>query len=325
MTRYRIIYAAALLTDLAVLTMTSTRMALIAFFVMIAAPLVSYAYITLFTRTVVLGGDVEETAGAGKETEGHLAIFIPRYIVPGVLSFTVKSENMMFSRVRKQKIVVNPDRGKQVINIPFVSDVCGVTKITMCDFECHDLMSLFKRKIHFSYEGSVTVYPERMQLETVYSKEFLMEHEGTVYDNTKRGSDTSEIMNIRDYAYGDNVRNIHWKLSSKLKRPVIREFSRPNNLNIMVFCDLSRCIGGESIASSRISNCISIMAAISGSMAERGIEHTVCLLGKGVQNTFAVSNMNDHLKMLTGAMSIELKREAFNAAEAFVDLGLCET
>jgi hypothetical protein len=34
--------------------------------------------------------------------------------------------------------------------------------------------------------------------------------------------------------------------------------------------------------------------------------------------------MNDYTKMLTEAMSVELKDEEFNAAEAVMDLGLCD-
>lgn len=43
----------------------------------------------------------------------------------------------------------------------------------------------------------------------------------------RRGSDLTEPFRLREYAPGDSLRQIHWKLSSKLDRLVIREPGMP--------------------------------------------------------------------------------------------------
>jgi hypothetical protein len=304
--------------------MTDTRVPLITMFIMITAPIVSYAYMVFFTRTIKLKCEFGNFTEAGKKIYGSLKIDVPMYIIPGALSLTVTSENIMFSTVKTQKMIVNLNRGKKSVSIPFVSDICGVTRITVENIECRDLMCLFNRGVKFSYSNDITVYPAQIRLEAMYSHDFLKEHEGAVYDVRKRGRDTSEILNIRDYVYGDNVRNIHWKLSSKLNKPVIREFARPNNLNVIIFCDLSLIAGETKIEAEKVSNNLAIMSAISKSMIEKGIEHTVCVMDSGMSDMAAVENMSDYVKMIVELMNVKLSDKPFDAAGAFINLGLCD-
>lgn len=66
----------------------------------------------------------------------------------------------------------------------------------------------------------------------------------------RRGSDLTEPFRLREYAPGDSLRQIHWKLSSKLDRLVIREPGMPAARTLLVFWDRSgecrraRCAGG---------------------------------------------------------------------------------
>ena len=53
----------------------------------------------------------------------------------------------------------------------------------------------------------------------------------------RRGSDLTEPFRLREYAPGDSLRQIHWKLSSKLDRLVIREPGMPAARTLLVFWD----------------------------------------------------------------------------------------
>ena len=55
----------------------------------------------------------------------------------------------------------------------------------------------------------------------------------------RRGSDLTEPFRLREYAPGDSLRQIHWKLSSKLDRLVIREPGMPAARTLLVFWDRS--------------------------------------------------------------------------------------
>ena len=57
--------------------------------------------------------------------------------------------------------------------------------------------------------------------------------------SVRRGGDFTETQAVRPYHPGDPVRQIHWKLSSKLDRLVIREPGMPAARTLLVFWDRS--------------------------------------------------------------------------------------
>jgi hypothetical protein len=230
----------------------------------------------------------------------------------------------MFSEVRTQKVMINLANGSQEFLIPFEEEICGIVRMTVQNVECRDILGLFKHSMRFSYENDITVYPSHINIETVCSREFLMEHEGIVYDERKRGNDISEILNIKDYTYGDNIRNIHWKLSSKLGKPVVREFARQNNLNILLFCDLSLTNGKTDVSPIAITNNLAIITSISYNLIKMGIHHKVCVMDSETRIDAPVESIGDYLHMIGNIMNITLKRKSFDAASTFVNLGLGE-
>lgn len=52
------------------------------------------------------------------------------------------------------------------------------------------------------------------------------------------GGDSTDTPDIRLYEVGDNVRRIHWKLSSKSEELIVRESTRTAGADVTVICDL---------------------------------------------------------------------------------------
>ena len=53
----------------------------------------------------------------------------------------------------------------------------------------------------------------------------------------RRGEDRSEVYQLREYRPGDDIRQIHWKLSSKLDELILKETSQPESRSLLVFWD----------------------------------------------------------------------------------------
>ena len=58
------------------------------------------------------------------------------------------------------------------------------------------------------------------------------------FSTYKKGDDPSEIFDIREYADGDKIQRIHWKLSSKTGDLMVKEGSLPLMKEIHIFIDL---------------------------------------------------------------------------------------
>lgn len=54
-----------------------------------------------------------------------------------------------------------------------------------------------------------------------------------------RGEDRSEIFDIREYAVGDKLQTIHWKLSAKSEKLLVKEFSDLSGEQFQIFTELA--------------------------------------------------------------------------------------
>ena len=64
-----------------------------------------------------------------------------------------------------------------------------------------------------------------------------MPEESDSYAPGCRGNDLTEIFQLREYAPGDDLRRIHWKMTAKTDRLIVREASLPLQRSLLVFWD----------------------------------------------------------------------------------------
>lgn len=96
--------------------------------------------------------------------------------------------------------------------------------------------------------------------------------EAEVYDDLRGGTDTSEVFQIRPYAPGDRLQNIHWKLSAKSEELMVREHSLPKGCAIVLLLGARRM---EKLSHRRRDLFLQIAAAISFALTDAGCPHIV--------------------------------------------------
>jgi hypothetical protein len=87
-----------------------------------------------------------------------------------------------------------------------------------------------------------------------------------------KGDDPSELFDIREYQQGDRVTRIHWKLSERTGRLMVKEFGRVLAGDALIMLDLN-CTGrggaGEADA------ILTALASVSASLVEADIAHDI--------------------------------------------------
>ena len=58
------------------------------------------------------------------------------------------------------------------------------------------------------------------------------------YATDRKGEDVSEIYAIREYRPGDSMKTIHWKLSARMDHWMVKEFSFPQGVQVLLLLDL---------------------------------------------------------------------------------------
>lgn len=116
----------------------------------------------------------------------------------------------------------------------------GYYKVGQVRVELYDPLLLDKRIINFDREIDITVYPKVIPVKQkiLQSKDFY----GTLKSNMRTMEDRTNLINIRPYVPGDQLKNIHWKLSAKSDDLQTKEFEQTVSTKLVILMDGSRTL-----------------------------------------------------------------------------------
>lgn len=116
------------------------------------------------------------------------------------------------------------------ITLPLPAADCGVISCRILRCEVQDILGLFVIRRSFDTELSCAVLPEaqkaRVDLDAALDAVRILK--------PKYGGGFSEEHDLRDYRPGDLPNSIHWKLSSKTDRLIVREALTIENCDVFV-------------------------------------------------------------------------------------------
>ena len=117
------------------------------------------------------------------------------------------------------------------------SAYCGCIECRTTGVWCYDLFGILPVKIPCKAKKRIIVMPDTfpVDLQTVLTRSDR--EDCAEYAPDKKGSDRTETLQIRDYVPGDPLQQIHWKLSGKADRLIVREPAQPVDRELMVFLE----------------------------------------------------------------------------------------
>ena len=115
----------------------------------------------------------------------------------------------------------------------------GCIKIEITEMKVYSFLCLYKKKFTPMIRYDVLNIPTVDKNFSMSIPKENVDDENYRYSENEKGNDRSEVFDIREYHDGDNIRDIHWKLSSKREFMVLKEFSKPLENHKMIFADLS--------------------------------------------------------------------------------------
>lgn len=118
-------------------------------------------------------------------------------------------------------------RGKKTLKFRLTSPYCGQVKISVKNPRLEDLFGIFSLSAQGGAEGELTVLPVLFEPEIRAGASDSASPDSDQYSTAKPGFDPGETFALREYIPGDNLKAIHWKLSSKLDKLMVREFGLP--------------------------------------------------------------------------------------------------
>lgn len=148
------------------------------------------------------------------------------------------------------------------------SACCGRVYVHVETAKLLDYFGLFALKVPMKASARITILPELFSCEVTTGQMSAVSDDSTV---SRRGDDRTEVFQLREYQSGDDIRQIHWKLSSKLDTLILREPSQSVSRSLLVFWDKR----GD-CSPSRMDAMAEVTASVCQALCDRGTAFDLC-------------------------------------------------
>lgn len=181
---------------------------------------------------------------------------------------------------------------------------CGMMEISFPELVAYDYLGLFRKKLPIGDRCTVYVLPKPVAAQAVSQP--VSGGEGVL--QPKPGGGFSEEHELRLYRPGDELRNIHWKMSAKTGKLIYREPMEP----VLKGYILTLTLSGDP---AQLDKKLGQLLWVSRWLLSRQLPHEVrCMTGNGLK-TFAVENEDTLEKGLKELLSSPQGTEAVQTAE----------
>ena len=155
---------------------------------------------------------------------------------------TVSLRHSLLGTVRREVFVFPLDgRSDQRLTADVCAEHCGNVELCVEKAAIYDFLGLTCAVRSFrKREGArirVCFFPETFPLEPALNVQFREDPEGQRYDPWRYGSDPSQTVDYHEYREGEEMRRVHWKLSAKLDRIMLRDLASPASNPICIWVE----------------------------------------------------------------------------------------
>lgn len=154
-----------------------------------------------------------------------------------IVFITVSNELFGEKTTHSINIPINPFMESKV-DYPVKSSHCGVISVSIDSVCIFDIFNLFRfnKNIHITRE--IPVFPDESIIDDTFTTDFSQGY-NNMDESTMKGSDTSEVSEIREYIPGDKLQNIHWKLSAKKDILMVKERMSLTSTQLLFYIELA--------------------------------------------------------------------------------------
>lgn len=226
---------------------------------------------------VKIGISSASTDKKGEPLDGFVSVINGSIIPLASLKFSICCKNFLNGEtdVFSSACAV---AAKSECHVPFdfSSQFAGRISVFAENVYLYAPAGIFRFKI--KTDGTETyhlIMPETAPCLIAVADETFSQADGEKYSMTKAGNDPSETFLIREYVPGDPIKNIHWKLTEKVDKTMVRELGLPIKNDILLLFDMSYDKSEKKPSREYIDTAAEIFASISKGLVEGGYEFTL--------------------------------------------------
>ncbi len=289
------------------------------FYIVLLLPVISFIYTVIIYNTFKFSESKDkreyqkgEFLDYSLKIHNATPLFIPYFTV-----YMHMEGQMLIQGMKTEHLTMKPFSYKEFhFNVPI--QFRGRYKIGISYIEIRDFLNLFAFLYKMGETKFICVYPRLLPLEDLnvpYMR--ISENE---YISRQINAGNSEVNNIRDYVYGDSLKKIHWKLSSKYNKWMTKETSASSEKEFWMIINFGE-IDGDPEEVLRIEDrTIEVLVSLARLFLSKGIVLKMCFF-RNEQVTLTYPDMNTFSQLfeLFAFMPFDQKATFDNVMDYFIE------
>ena len=235
----------------------------------------------------------------------------------GTVRLDLEIHNKMFGVTEERHLLLPLSDRLHHYRIPDFIPLCGEMQVSCKEIRVRDVWNLFSIRMERCPEESVIVYPRKVSVQVQLSHKAVGAQLSEGFMQNQKGKDPTEMFDIRDYVPGDDIRSIHWKLSSKTDSLILRQASDPSHYKIAILPDFHRTGRNEKGRTEECNLAVSVGIALCEQLLAKGMAFCVALPADSGLYFYEINNEQEFYRMLPYWMSIEVPQKAGTGLEYF--------
>ena len=311
MLKNRVFYVLLLAAAALIYIFTNTYYTLTLLAVCVVMPVISLVLMLIAGREIAIELELPQTAEKKAASLTYRISNPGRYPVARI-TFQIRLENQMTGAFRERRVSATAGSRETVTaELSLQNSKVGTVVVSTNKIRVYDAFGLFVFRKSDLPDQAVIIYPDMRNVEVHMENPVENTGDGSRYSPDRPGQDVSEIFALREYVPGDEIRKIHWKLSGKTDRTMVRDFSLPLNYSVFLLLELTR--GSEELVDVQVE----IFLALSRTLLENGISHNMGWYD-AAEERFNVEELDDFEELELAAAGV-LSSYAVEESGAAID------
>ena len=190
--------------------------------------------------------------------------------ISGRIRARLTVENTLTGQREEEHFTFTASSHPQVLKHQLSSPTCGQVVCRLDKLWVSDYLGIFSLPLgrRRRQEAAVFFWPSVAGVDLAVQEGNIPDAQGERYSQRKPGDDPTELFALREYREGDRLSRIHWKLSQKMGKPLVKELGLPIADHLFFLLDLN----GTGVEADTL---LDAFATLSHFLAERETAHRV--------------------------------------------------
>ena len=209
----------------------------------------------------------------GESGTAELTVQNPTWLPVCQIACRVRPENQLNGETQ----IVNVSggiwpKGRRTMKISLQSPWCGRIRLTVESARLYDCFGLIGVKTQLDAHGACVVQPDTFLQTLAISPAVAHIDDTEDYSNERPGYDLSEMFRLRGYVPGDSPKQVHWKLSQKYGKLIVKDASLPITRSAALFWERAE----KAPTNARTDAEAEIVVSLCRNLLAQSVQFTLC-------------------------------------------------